>query len=346
MPIINKIGLTLAVASLAMASLFLACKPTKTVTIDAKSCIVEQWKLKDSNLDFASLPKSCSKFAIRLKGQIAKTENEELVILDSIARLAQYETEIFYVNKKPFTGLLVGVLEENGVLDTLLECQFADGLRISGSFLRTADKKILRIDPPQKVLPYEPDIRLEKPVIYLYPTAAQTVNVKVDLKGELSHTYPKYPATTGWTVLANPDGELLDEKTQKTYYNLFWEGESAYQYNLNTGFVVAGHETADFLDEALAKLGLNRREANEFITYWLPRMEKNAFNLIHFSDKEYKQQAALEVTPKPDTEIRVFMVYQPLDAPINIAPQTLAAPARKGFTLVEWGGKCQTTPTF
>jgi hypothetical protein len=52
-------------------------------------------------------------------------------------------------------------------------------------------------------------------------------------------------------------------------------------------------------------------------------------------------QAPLAVSPKADTEIRVFMVYQPLDAPVNIAPQTLTAPARNGFTLVEWGGMMQ-----
>ena len=32
------------------------------------------------------------------------------------------------------------------------------------------------------------------------------------------------------------------------------------------------------------------------------------------------------------------MVFQALDAPIEIEPQTLAAPERVGFTLVEWGG--------
>jgi hypothetical protein len=333
----------------AIASLFLACKPTKTVTIDPNSCIVEQWQLNDTHLDFVRLPKSCLKFAVRLKGQIAKIENGEFQLLDSIARITQYQTEIFYINNKPYTGLFVGVLEENGVLDTLLECQFADGLRISGSFLRTADKKVIYTEAPSSpkyLEPYDNNIQVEKPVIYLYPTTTQIVNVQVNFKGELSHTYPKYPTSAGWTVLAKPDGELLDEKMQKTYYNLFWEGESAYQYSLNTGFVVAGDETADFLDNALEKLGLNRREANEFITYWLPRMEKNAYNLIHFSDQEYKQQAALDVTPKPDTEIRVFMVYQPLKSPIIIAPQTLSPPARKGFTLVEWGGKCQPQPKF
>jgi hypothetical protein len=187
-------------------------------------------------------------------------------------------------------------------------------------------------------------VMLEKPVIYLYPTQETSVNVRVNLKGELTHTYPKYNAAQGWTVTAKPDGELRDENTGKIYYNLFWEGKSAHQYDLSTGFVVKGEDVADFLDASLEKLGLNRREANEFITYWLPEMEQNKYNLVHFSTAEYVAQAPLEVTPKIDTEIRVFMVYQPLDAPINIAPQTLESPARKGFTLVEWGGTKQEKP--
>ena len=48
--------------------------------------------------------------------------------------------------------------------------------------------------------------------------------------------------------------------------------------------------------------------------------------------------AKLEGTPAPDTVIRVFMTYKPLDAPVQIQPQTLTAPERSGFTVIEWGG--------
>jgi hypothetical protein len=198
--------------------------------------------------------------------------------------------------------------------------------------------------PPPPPPPPPPEKYERKPLIYLYPTEQTSVNVRVNFKGELTHTYPKYNAVQGWTVIAKPDGELTDEKTGKTYYNLFWEGKSSYNYDLSTGFVVAGEDVADFLDASLEKLGLNRREANEFITFWLPEMEQNKYNLVHFSTAEYVAQAPLEVTPKIDTEIRVFMVYQPLDAPIKVQPQSLTSPTRKGFTLVEWGGRKQEKP--
>ena len=49
--------------------------------------------------------------------------------------------------------------------------------------------------------------------------------------------------------------------------------------------------------------------------------------------------AELEIEPAPDTVIRVFMVWQALDAELEIPAQILPkAMAREGFTVVEWGG--------
>ena len=101
---------------------------------------------------------------------------------------------------------------------------------------------------------------------------------------------------------------------------------------------MAGADTAAFLEEALARLGLTRREANEFIVYWLPLMEDNPYNLITFQGERYTDTAKLTVHPAPNTVIRVFMAWKPLAQPVEIGPQTLTAPDRTGFTLVEWGG--------
>ena len=74
------------------------------------------------------------------------------------------------------------------------------------------------------------------------------------------------------------------------------------------------------------------------IVYWLPRMEANPYNLIAFQFDTYTDHARLTITPEPDTLIRVFMAYRPLEKAVEIAPQTLTAPERTGFTAVEWGG--------
>lgn len=177
--------------------------------------------------------------------------------------------------------------------------------------------------------------RAKKPVIYLYPNERTQVSVRLDFDGQLTCTYPRY--NDGWNVEAEPDGQLTDENGQ-TYNYLYWEGISNQAYDLSSGFCIPGKKTAAFLEQALADLGLNRREANEFIVYWLPEMEANPYNLISFQQEAYTESARLDITPKPDCIIRVFMVWKPLERPIDVPPQALSAPARKGFTAVEWGG--------
>ena len=88
----------------------------------------------------------------------------------------------------------------------------------------------------------------------------------------------------------------------------------------------------------IAKLGLNRREANEFIVYWLPLMEQNPYNIISFQTDIYTDAAQLEVSPVPDTLLRVFMAWQATGEYIELTEQKLTAPERTGFTVMEWGG--------
>ena len=67
-------------------------------------------------------------------------------------------------------------------------------------------------------------------------------------------------------------------------------------------------------------------------------MEVNTYNLISFQEELYTENAQLAVSPAPDTVIRVFMAWKDVDEFIEIEPQTLTAPDRNGFTVIEWGG--------
>ena len=67
-------------------------------------------------------------------------------------------------------------------------------------------------------------------------------------------------------------------------------------------------------------------------------MEANPYNLIAFQTTAHTDHARLTVVPAPDTVLRVFMAWKPLERPVELPPQTLTAPERTGFTLVEWGG--------
>ena len=200
---------------------------------------------------------------------------------------------------------------------------YCDGERYEGD--------LVSIEPSD----FEPDPDVAyKPVIYLYPEEETEVSVSLGASVNLTCAYPEY--SDGWRVTASPDGTLTDDGV--TYNYLYWEGECEIGYDFSQGFCVRGCDTAAFLEKALADAGLTRREANEFIVYWLPLMQDNEYKVISFQGAPYTEAAPLDVTPSPDTSIRVFMAWYASDTEVEIEPQTLSAPARDGFTLVEWGG--------
>ena len=184
----------------------------------------------------------------------------------------------------------------------------------------------------------EPQPAPEKPIIYLYPEAETDVTVTLGCPERVTHAYPKYDGP--WRVRALPDGTLTDLETGRELYSLYYENVSAVPLpQTGEGFMVRGADTAAFLEKKLAILGLTAREAEEFIVYWLPRLEENEWNYIRFADpEEIAAEMPLTIEPHPDSMIRVLMLWRPLDAPIEVAEQELKTPQRTGFTAVEWGG--------
>lgn len=175
-----------------------------------------------------------------------------------------------------------------------------------------------------------------KPVIYLYPEEKTDIHVEVNLNGELTCTYPDYNG--GWNVTAYPDGKLINHSDSREYPYLFWEGKAPADWDFSSGFVIKGEDTLKFLQEKLAYMGLTDSEANDFIVYWLPQMCSNSYNLITFQTEKYEENARLNISPAPDSMLRIFMVFTPLEKPVFIPEQKLEQFERKGFAVVEWGG--------
>jgi hypothetical protein len=180
-----------------------------------------------------------------------------------------------------------------------------------------------------------------KPVIYLYPQAKTQINLKVKYNGDLTVTYPEYK--DGWNVIAEPDGKLINLKDSLEYSYLFWEGKdygpAPKKIFYKDGFIVKGDSVHIFLQEKLNEMGLLPKEYNEFIVYWYPILKVNKYNFIHFAvGADYDEISTMEVDPKPDTMLRVFMYYKPMPKFVAITPQRFEAFTRTGFTLVEWGG--------
>lgn len=203
-------------------------------------------------------------------------------------------------------------------------------------------KKAVRISYTTENQNYDtPDddiIAPKKPVIYLYPEEKTDVTVDLDFDGELTYTYP-YTENGRWQVTADTDGTLTNKADGLEYSYLFWEGATdKFTADFSKGFCVKGEDTTKFLQTILPKMGLTPKEYNEFIVYWAPQMQDNAYNLISFQNENYEQNAPLHINPAPDSMLRVYMAYKPLTSPVDIEPQTFEPFEREGFTVVEWGG--------
>ena len=182
------------------------------------------------------------------------------------------------------------------------------------------------------------EVTIDKPIIYLYPTEETQINVQLGNKEQITCSYPQY--TTGWNVIAKPNGDLKDIDTNKNLYSLYYESNNVIEFKVEKdGFVVKGEDSAEFLEEKLKILGLTDREAEEFIIYWLPKLEANKYNYIRFATREeIDANMPLTIKPMPDTTIRILMEYKGLENSIEVEEQNLEKTERKGFVAVEWGG--------
>ena len=184
------------------------------------------------------------------------------------------------------------------------------------------------------------EIRGAKPAIYVYPTVKTEISVKNDFKGKVMNTYPLYK--NGWNIIAEPNGTFYNLDDKRTYNYLFWDfsyGFTPKHFKYENGFYVKKEDNITFLQEKLELLGLNNTEINDFVVYWLPELNKNEENFIHFwVNDNIDNSSILNITPKPDTLLRIFMEFKAYHGEQKLPLQELTSTERKGFTVVEWGG--------
>lgn len=230
-------------------------------------------------------------------------------------------------------GFCLGFIIASFVFNTILPSMMADSVRT----VEIVIKNLTGIS-----FDIVGDAVGDKPVIYIYSDKDnKDVNVRIDTNEKITVTYPK-AINNGWSIKADKDGTIRD-KGGLEYNYLFWESEyNNIKWDWSKGFCVKGSESKEFLDKALEEIGLNRKEANEFIVYWLPRLEKNEYNLISFQSQVYEDVYKLDIDPVPDKILRVFMTFKGMDNAVEIETQDLnklkGEFKREGFYVVEWGG--------
>ena len=175
-----------------------------------------------------------------------------------------------------------------------------------------------------------------KPILYLYPKKTTKVTVNFEHPEYLKTTYPKFE--NQWIVKAKSNGDLYD-KNGRYYYGLYWDENRIHTVDFSEGFYVEDKDAINFLEKKLDYIGLSEREANEFITYWLPILENNKKNLVYFElTDERESYNKININPKPDSLLRIVIHIKKVDKKTNIKEEKLTQFKRNGFTAVEWGG--------
>ena len=183
-----------------------------------------------------------------------------------------------------------------------------------------------------------PSAECGKPVIYLYPEEETKIDVKLDPAGGFSVTEPEYG--DGWSVLARPDGSLVNLADGVEYPYLFWEGQGADYAVPQNYWVVERGEVYVFLVDTLHEMGFNAQEIADFNEFWVPRMQDAPYYKIGFHGNDVMDVLApMELSVEADSVLRVLMDYTELEGPIEANPlKVIPKFERNGFTVTEWGG--------
>lgn len=180
-----------------------------------------------------------------------------------------------------------------------------------------------------------------KPVVYLYPTNPMFVDVSLVIPGIVTVSDPQYP-TGGWqNVLAYPNGVLSYNGAPYRY--LYYETDVTKPKIPETGIIMPRVFLRPLLQNTTAKLGLNAGEQQDFVDYWLPRLEETKAPYIVFSVLDPQEKEEIDhvtIAPEPDTRIEFLAHFTPVQTYREVQPLVLpqTPPVRQGFTMVEWGG--------
>lgn len=180
-----------------------------------------------------------------------------------------------------------------------------------------------------------------KPAIYLYPERPMDITVSLKTSGKITFTNPEMDANNIWTdIFVTPEGKIL--KDEKFFDYLWWESTSQPVNIKNSGFIVERDTLERDIRKKLEQAGLNIKESDQFVAYWLPKMyelDTDKFYITFIFNEEVDQIANLEIEPNPDNVYRIFMFYRPFhEEDLSIREGLIKEANRQGFYVVEWGG--------
>lgn len=172
-----------------------------------------------------------------------------------------------------------------------------------------------------------------KPNVYIYPTEPLQLQLEVTFPkgGQITKSVPEYGS--GWDVFVHPDG-LIDYR----YDYLFYESTQISQFQKMQGWCIASSELEQFFKSNMALYQFNENEINDFVKYWIPRLNYSDYYYIYPQTNSIIDEAIkLKFSVQPDNIIRLFYGIFPTDKYESLPAPSIPDFNREGFVVTEWG---------
>ncbi|CAH6418491.1 Hypothetical protein POVN_LOCUS208, partial [uncultured virus] len=193
----------------------------------------------------------------------------------------------------------------------------------------------------------------DKPVLYLYSDTPLAVHVEVALQGKahFGSVYPRFDTATPqqgqWNVRLR-DGHM---KCQRQIPYLYWDTKANNASTMQSlvrgpaSRVLAKVDVEARTRDAIQRAGLQGKEMDDFLLYWLPRLTAFAAVRVCFlTHKEvHTHLERVTITPTPVASLLVFMLFEPTNDALSwdgALPVPTPEKRAGGLVAVEWGGAC------
>ena len=176
-----------------------------------------------------------------------------------------------------------------------------------------------------------------KPNIYLYPTEEADVEVRFKNPELLTTVIPEY--TDSWQATAQPDGSLTVDGEKYSF--LFYESDTSVQYmQREEGWIIKPETMERQLNEIASMYEFNKRETEDFVTFWCSRLESDTAYLMYPQHTEtIDALMPVDISPAPESIYRVWFLFETVSGEAVLPAEPKPTPIeRAGFTVTEWGG--------
>ena len=277
----------------------------------------------------------------------SEQQNNEVI---NLLVVTQDSTKIYFKTKrtKPLKKLMEEFCKIQGL--TLCAVRFlSDGVRLTPdktpNDLRMKDGDVIYAMMNQCGA---------KPVILLYDNEKkenEEVSIKLTLNDgmNIGATYPNPTLSIGkqyeWkgTYSSNGNEDACQITiNEKKYDYIFWEGPCIKEDQFNGEIIgIQSDKFEEELDLLLEKLGLNERERNDFIVYWLTKLSGRTGHKITICNEKYDNEISKLTISNYSQMLRVMLKFEEISSEEVNELKGIDSIQKKerptGKYVVEWG---------